>query len=192
MTYKECLDYIRSDYYRITGRKNVGLFRMWSSTLLDRGFHFLFWLRLSNCNNFLLGGSGRILYQIIGNLTHISIQRQTKIGYGFRIVHNGPIVINVSATIGDNIDIYQNTTIGSMFMNAAQIGDNVYIGPSVCIVEDVTIGNGVTIGAGAVVVKDIEDGCTVAGNPAKIISHKEPGRLIWKRWSREWNKYHKE
>lgn len=56
MTYKECLDYIRSDYYRITGRKNVGLFRMWSSTLLDRGFHFLFWLRLSNCNNFLLGG----------------------------------------------------------------------------------------------------------------------------------------
>ena len=42
-----------------------------------------------------------------------------------------------------------------------------YIGPSVCIVEDVTIGNGVTIGAGAVVVKDIEDGCTVAGNPAK-------------------------
>lgn len=56
---------------------------------------------------------------------HISIHRQTQIGYGLRIVHNGPIVINVSAIIGDNVDIYQITTIGSMFLKAAQIGNNV-------------------------------------------------------------------
>ena len=185
MIYKECLDYIRSDYYRITGRKNVGLFRMWASTFLNVGFHFLLWLRLSNW------GIGRILYQIIGNISHISIQRQTKIGYGFYIVHSGPIVINASAVIGDNVDVYQYSTIGSSWLNGATIGDNVYIGPSVCIVENVKIGNGVTIGAGAVVVKDVEEGCTVAGNPAKVISHKEPGRLVWKRWNRDWNKYNK-
>lgn len=56
MKYKECLDYIRSDYYRIIGKRDVGVFRMWTSTFLDRGFHSLFWLRLSNCNNLLLGG----------------------------------------------------------------------------------------------------------------------------------------
>ena len=192
MTYKECLDYIRSDYYRIRAKRDVGIFKMWFTTLLDRGFHFLFWLRLSNCNNIILGRVSRLLYQILGTITHISVQRHTKIGYGLRIVHNGPIVINVSASIGDNVDIYQYTTIGSMFMRAAQIGNNVYIGPSVCIIEDVKIGDGATIGAGAVVVRDVEEGCTVAGNPARVISHKEPGRLIWQRWGRAWNKYSKE
>ena len=192
MKYKECLDYIRSDYYRISEKKDVGIFKMWFTTMLDRGFHFLFWLRLSNCDNVILGRVSRLLYQIIGTVMQISVQRHTKIGYGLRIVHNGPIVINVSTSIGDNVDIYQYTTIGSMFMQAAQIGNNVYIGPSVCIVENVKIGDGVTIGAGAVIVKDVEEGCTVAGNPAKVISHKEPGRLIWRRWNREWNKYNKE
>ena len=192
MKYKECLDYIRSDYYRISEKKDVGILKMWCTTMLDRGFHFLFWLRLSNCDNLILGGVSRLLYQFIGTLMQISVQRHTKIGYGLRIVHNGPIVINVSASIGDNVDIYQYTTIGSMFMQAAQIGNNVYIGPSVCIVENVKIGDGVTIGAGSIVVKDVEEGCTVAGNPAKVISHKEPGRLIWRRWNREWNKYNRE
>ena len=98
-------------------------------------------------------------------------------------------MINASAVIGDNVDIYQYTTIGSSLFHAAQIGNNVYIGPSVCIVEDVKIGDGATIGAGAVVVKDVDAGATVAGNPAKVISNKEPDRLVWRCWNREWNKY---
>ena len=105
------------------------------------------------------------------------------------MTHGGPVVINASAVIGDNVDIYQYVTRGSSLFHAAKIGSNVYIGPSVCIVEDVKIGDGVTIGAGSVIVKDIEEGVTVAGNPAKIISQKEPGRLIWRRWNRNWNKY---
>ena len=94
------------------------------------------------------------------------------------------MVVNSSAVLGDNIDLYQYTTIGSMFLHAAHIGNNVYIGPSVCIVENVNIGDGATIGAGAVVVKDVEAGATVAGNPAKVISHNEPGRLVNNKWQR--------
>lgn len=118
----------------------------------------------------------------------IDIDRNTVIGYGFNIMHGGPVVINSSAKIGDNVNIGQYSTIGSLYYNAAEVGNEVYIGPSVCIVENVIIGDGVTIGAGAVVVKDVEVGDTVAGNPAKTISHKEPGRLIWHKWNREWNK----
>ena len=72
--------------------------------------------------------------------------------------------------------------IFSPLLNTAKIGDNVYIGPSVCIVENIHIGNNATIGAGAIVVKDVPDDNTVAGNPARVISMKTPGRFIWRRW----------
>lgn len=92
------------------------------------------------------------------------------------------MVVNSSAVLGDNIDLCQFTTIGSVCLHGAHIGDNVYIGPGVCIVEGVKIGDGATIGAGAVVVKDVAAGETVAGNPAKVISRKEPGRLVYNKW----------
>lgn len=185
MSYKDCVEYIRSDYYRITGRKGDSLLRMWSKGILDGGFRFLFWFRLAKCDNKILGGVARLMYRRVSARQHIVIERCTKIGYGLRIVHGGPVVVNSSAVLGDNIDLYQYTTIGSMFLHAAHIGDNVYIGPSVCIVEDVEIGDGATIGAGAVVVKDVAAGETVAGNPAKVISHKQSGRLVYNKWTHE-------
>lgn len=133
------------------------------------------------------GGVCRLIARWINVRHKIGIERDTEIGYGFRIVHGGPVVINSSAVIGDNVDFYQFSTVGSMFLHAAHIGNEVYIGPSVCIVEDVTIGDGVTIGAGSVVVKDVEAGVTVAGNPAHVISRKEPGRLIFRKWDRAMN-----
>lgn len=187
MKYSQCLDYIRSDYYRISGRSNDSLMRMWLATWLDVGFRFMFWLRFSKCNNVLLCGGSRLMHRWLMMRHHIIVERQTDIGYGFYIVHGGPVVINCSAKIGDNVNIYQYSTIGSSYLHAAEIGDEVYIGPSVCIVEDVKIGNGATIGAGAVVVKNVEAGATVGGNPAHVISHNEPGRLIIHKWKREWN-----
>lgn len=190
MSFSQCVDYIRSDYYRITGRRGDSLLRMFFAGILDVGFRFLFWWRLSKCTNPLVGGGvSRLMYRLVGQMAHIDIQRDTEMGYGILIAHGGPVVINSSAVIGDNVDIFQNATIGSSFFHAAHIGNNVYIGPNVCIVEDVKIGDGVTIGAGAVVVKDVEAGMTVAGNPARVISHKEPGRLVWRRWNKEWNKH---
>lgn len=56
MTCSQCLEYIRSDYYRISGRRNDSLLRMWLMTWLDVGFRFMFWFRLSKCENSLMGG----------------------------------------------------------------------------------------------------------------------------------------
>lgn len=60
------------------------------------------------------GGAGRLFSRWINVRHKISIERDTEIGYGFRIVHGGPVVINCSAVIGDNVDLYQFSTIGSM------------------------------------------------------------------------------
>ena len=188
MTYTQCKDYIRSDYYRVSGKLSNSLFRMFLLSFMDVGFRFLFWFRLTKCDNRLLSIFARVLYFWLGQKHHIYIPRSVKIGYGFKILHGGPVVITDSAQIGNNVNIGQFSTIGSVSFRGAIIGNNVYIGPSACIVENVHIGDGVTIGAGSVVVKDFQGGVTVAGNPAKVISQKEPGRFIWRRWDTKWNK----
>jgi acetyltransferase-like isoleucine patch superfamily enzyme len=45
------------------------------------------------------------------------------------------------------------------------------IGSNATILGGVTIGEKALIGAGSVVTKNVPDGATVAGNPAKIINH---------------------
>ncbi len=112
----------------------------------------------------------------------LQIPFETSIGHGLYIGHGIGIVVNPTAEIGCNCNLSQFTTIGSNNGKAAVIGNNVYIGPSVCIVENVKIGNNVTIGAGAVIVKDIPDDATVAGVPGKVVSYKTPGRYIGKPW----------
>lgn len=112
----------------------------------------------------------------------LQIPLSTQIGYGLYIGHGGPIIINGTAIIGNNCNLSQFTTIGANHGKAAIIGDNVYIGPNVCIVEEVKIGNNVTIGAGSVVTKDIPDNATAAGNYAKVLNYNNPGRYIGNRY----------
>jgi serine O-acetyltransferase len=94
-------------------------------------------------------------------------------GKGLAIPHYGSITINGSSRFGDNCRIHNCVNIGATGggKQAAQVGNNVYIGPGVQIVGDITIADGVCIGAGAVVTKSItEPNTTWAGCPAKKIS----------------------
>ena len=110
------------------------------------------------------------------NHQQIQILRKTKIGYGLYISHGGPVVVNPSTVIGNNCNLSQFVTIGSNEGKAAVIGDNVYIGPNTCIVEDVCIGDNATIGAGSVVVSDVPPNSTVVGVPGKVV--KQDGERV--------------
>ena len=90
---------------------------------------------------------GYFLWILNRNRHRIRINPKTEVGFGLYIGHNGPIVCNPTAKIGNNVNLSQFTSIGANDGNAAIIGDNVYIGPNVCIIENVVIGNNVTIGA---------------------------------------------
>ncbi len=174
--YKICLKYIQSDYYRYNGQ-STSIVKLWLYTLRNNCFAYTFWLRLSSVKGVFFPMC-KLMHRRLSRKYGIYICPETKIGYGLFIGHGIGIIINPTAVIGNNCNLSQFTTIGTNEGKAATIGDNVYIGPSVCIVEDVVIGNNTTIGAGAVVVKNVPDDATVAGVPAKVVSYKTPGRYI--------------
>ncbi|SAK66623.1 hexapeptide repeat-containing transferase [Caballeronia temeraria] len=162
-------DLIKSDLYRYTGE--YSLMALMEQLMLNEGFNYMFWLRLASA------ASSRPVSLVLNHIVRLKQRRfgfvispRTKIGPGFYISHIGTIAVNPTAVIGANCNISQGVTIGSNEGKAATIGDNVYIGPNVCIVEDVVIGDNVTIGAGSIVTKDIPPNVTVAGCPARILT----------------------
>lgn len=175
-------EYIKSDLYRCYGKTGVGTFIR--GMIEDPGFNYMFWLRMCQ-----IGGIRKFLALPIHKWKRtygkINIGYRCHIGYGLYIGHGGPCVVSDSAIIGNNCNLSQFVTIGSNEGKAATIGNNVYIGPNCCIIEDVLIGNNVTIGAGAVVVKNIGDNATAVGSPAYTVNINRPGRFINNAWFKQ-------
>lgn len=91
------------------------------------------------------------------------------IGRGCHFEHAYSTYLN-AGSIGDNFYCLHLVTLGNGKGGRPVIGDNVKIYTGATVFGGVKIGNNVTIGAGAVVFSDVPDGCTVVGNPARIIA----------------------
>ena len=179
--YHDCIILLQSDYYRSHGCK-AGVWRMYLYALYEPSFMFLFGHRLSQVKGWLWLYA-KFRHRQLMYKYGLMIASSTKIGYGFFIGHPQGVVINHTAVIGNNVNISQFLTIGSNETRAAVIGDNVYVGPHVCLVENVHIGSNATIGAGSVVTKDVKADAVVAGNPAHEINAKVwPGKYINNRY----------
>lgn len=191
--YRHMFDYIKSDVYRYYGRFSFALLIkliLWGGD----AYRALLSNRLANIDlnnsriSLILQYPFKVILRVASASLRLSsmrcsIPRGVRIGYGLYIGHGGPVIINETAVIGNNCNLSQYTTIGSNSDHAAVIGDNVYIGPSCCLVENVSIGNNVTIGAGSIVTKDVPQNATVAGNPAKVLNYRSPGRFIRNVWN---------
>jgi serine O-acetyltransferase len=172
---------IKADLYRYYGRYSFGLLCK-NMLNANRGFRYSFWLRLCNSRNLLIRMMAKLMHRRLSTRYQIQIPPKTRIGPGLYLGHGTAIIVNEAAVIGKNCNLSHFVTIGSNSGKSAIIGDNVYIGPNTCIIEQVNIGNDATIGAGAVVINDVPPTVTVAGNPARIISTKEPGRFVTNRF----------
>ncbi len=106
-------------------------------------------------------------------MTAIDIHPGAKIGRNFFIDH-GFVVIGETAEIGDNVTMYQGSTLGGTNPTNGvggkrhpTIGDNVIISLGAAILGPIHVGAGARVGANAVVTKDVPEGATMVGIPAK-------------------------
>lgn len=83
-----------------------------------------------------------------------------------RLPHPFLIIIHRSCVLGENITIYHGVTIGVnelKNLQAAYIGDNVYIGCNSSILGDLQIVDNVKIGAHSLIIKSITKSGTITG-----------------------------
>jgi serine O-acetyltransferase len=108
-------------------------------------------------------------YRLNASTTHTVIGRNADIGPGFIITHSVGVIINSQVRAGKNLTVHHGVTIGSEKNKSPILGDNVFIGAGAKVIGGITVGSDVKIGANAVVTKDVPDGATVVGIPAKIV-----------------------
>lgn len=115
----------------------------------------------------------RLVNHLSRFLTAIDIHPGAVIGRNLFIDH-GFVVIGETAEIGDNVTIYQGATLGGTNPTSGHggkrhptIGDNVIISLGAAILGPLTVGANSRIGANAVVTKDVPEGATMVGIPAK-------------------------
>lgn len=93
----------------------------------------------------------------------------------------GDTVLKKGVKVDNLVHIAHNVVVGddslliadSMIGGSTVIGKRTWIAPSTAIRNGITIGSDCVIGMGAVVVKNVEDGTTVVGNPAAPFTKKK-------------------
>lgn len=115
----------------------------------------------------------RVVNHIARFLTAIDIHPGATIGRNFFIDH-GFVVIGETAEIGDNVTIYQCVTLGGTSPDNGvagkrhpTLGDGVIIGSGAQVLGPITLGPRSRVGANSVVTKDVPEGATMVGIPAR-------------------------
>ncbi|EEX15802.1 maltose O-acetyltransferase [Citreicella sp. SE45] len=133
---------------------------------------------------------GALLAALLGTLPdRIAIRAPFYVDYGWNIALGEGVFLNYGCVLLDvcPIRIGDGTQVGPMtqiltadhprdgetraagleFGRPVTIGRNVWIGGGAILLPGVTVGDDAVIGAGAVVTRDVAEGTTVAGNPAR-------------------------
>jgi len=125
----------------------------------------------------------RILSECAHSRTGIDIHPGARIGKNFFVDHGTGVVIGETTIIGDNVKVYQGTTLGAMSFPRDERGriikggkrhptieDNVTIYAEATILGDITIGKGAVVGGNTWIKEAVPPGVTVASpNPDLVL-----------------------
>ena len=127
----------------------------------------------------------RIMSECAHSKTGIDIHPGARIGRNFFIDHGTGVVIGETTIIGDNVKIYQGTTLGAMSFPKDERGkiikgrkrhptieDNVTIYAEATILGDITIGKNAVIGGNVWVKESVPAGVTVTTANAELVYKK--------------------
>jgi maltose O-acetyltransferase len=126
----------------------------------------------------------------------VNIERRAFFGSGggIRLGDNSGIGVNAKlspgVTIGNDVMMGEDVLVltrnhafadakllihdqGYLENEEVEVGDDVWIGSRVILLPGVKLGRGAVIGAGSVVTKSIEPYTVAAGNPARVIGHRQ-------------------
>ncbi len=145
------------------------------------GFQALLFYRLAHW--FWMRGwrlAGRFVSHIGRCATGIEIHPGARIGKRLFIDHGMGVVIGETAEIGDDCTLYQDVTLGGTSLERGQkrhptLGNDVIVSAGAQVLGPFRVGDGARIGAQAVVLKEVPDGATMVGIPARPVG-REPGR----------------
>ncbi len=99
-----------------------------------------------------------------GTLADTHIGRETKLDGLVHVAHN--------CRVGER----NLLTAQTMLAGSVTTGNDVWFGPGCRILNGLEIGDGAYIGIGAVVVRNVEAGQTVFGNPARVVPSPNPNK----------------
>lgn len=113
-------------------------------------------------------------------MTGIEIHPGAKIGRNVFIDHGMGVVVGETAEIGDGVTLYHGVTLGGVAPSVDSesqrdtkrhptLEPGVIIGSGAQILGPITIGANARVGANAVVTRDVPDGATMVGIPARQV-----------------------
>nr|WP_250395930.1 serine O-acetyltransferase [Synechococcus sp. MU1655] len=115
----------------------------------------------------------RLLSQLGRGITGVEIHPGATIGRGVFIDHGMGVVIGETSEIGDRCLLYQGVTLGGTGKDSGKrhptLANNVVVGAGAKVLGAIEVGANTRIGAGSVVVRSVEQNCTVVGIPGRVI-----------------------
>ena len=151
----------------------------WAVVFLYPSFQVMLAYRFSHhIWNFGFKFIARLIMQLARILTGIEIHPAAKIGAGFFVDHGMGTVIGQTAEIGQDVTLYHDVTLGGVMpavdtdkQRASKrhptLADNVIVGAGAQILGPITVHRCARVGGNSVVTRDVPEGATVVGVPAR-------------------------